>query len=182
MPVCPKQLLVLRRLSTFLEGINPTNPDPGTEQLYVTDLRKAVFRGRTTLGDNDPYPAVSLLESIKPEDGRPAGHERIKRLEDWSLLVQGFAIDDRQNPTDPAYWLKAQVEQRLWRIIAVDERNGDPLFPEDWMLGKLIAGLTIGQGVVRPPTAGVSPTAFFYLPIVVKLATDVSQPYLPVAV
>lgn len=177
----PKQLLALRRLTEFLEGINPDNEDPSTGEAYTYDLRKAVFRGRTTLGDNDPYPALSLLESPKPEIGEGAGHENAVRLEDWTLLLQGFADDDKKNPTDPAYWLKAVVEQRLSRIIAINEgpgmKEGDPLFPDDYMLGRLFAKFTIGQGVVRPPTVNVSPTAFFYLPLVVRWKTDVRQPY-----
>ncbi len=66
---------------------------------------------------------------------------------------------------------------RLARLIQMDPRTGTPTFPDEHFLGSLISGLTIGQGVVRPPDEKVSPKAFFYIPLVVELSTDVSNPY-----
>lgn len=175
----PKQLLILKRLTAYLEEINPDNEDPNTEAPYAFDLRGAVFRGKTTLGVNDPATALSILESPKPEIGIGAGHEKIVRLETWSILLQGFVPDDKKNPTDEAYWLKAAVEKRLSRLLEIEESTGNPTYPAEFMLGRLLTDFTIGQGVVRPPAVNVSPTAFFYLPLVLGLKTDVRKPYLP---
>ena len=174
-----KQLLILKAFTLHLEGMNPTAIDPGTEDNYLIDMRAKVVRGRTTLGaaEDDSPPVLSFLEKPSPEVGIPAGEQGVRRLENWTLLLQGFAPDDKKNPTDPAYLLKAQVEQRLSQIIEIDPSTGDPVFPDVYLLGSLIIGLTIGQGVVRPPDKQVSPTAFFYLPLIVKMKTDVSKPY-----
>lgn len=175
MPV-PKQLLIMRRLTAHLEQISATfYPDFGFPEDF--NLAGAVYRGRTTLGPSDTYPALSILEAPNPKNGNPSGEGNKKRAEDWVLLVQGFVKDDAENPTDPAYELKAIVEFHLARLVAINERTGDPLFPDEYLLGKLITGLTIGQGVVRPPEVNVSPKAFFYIPLTVKLVTDPTKPY-----
>lgn len=171
----PKQLQIMRRLTSHLEKISAEfYPDFGFPEDF--DLEGSVFRGRTTLGPSDKYPALSILEAPNPKTGVPAGENK-KRLEDWVILLQGFVKDDAENPTDPAYELKAIVEYHLARLVAIRESDGDPLFPDEYLLGKLVTGLTIGQGVVRPPEVNVSPKAFFYIPLTVKLVTDPTKPY-----
>lgn len=164
-----KQLAVLKRLTAHLEG---TEVDGG-------DLTGRVFRGRTTLGTNIKYPALAMLEPPAPlqNPGDTAAEHGIKRSEGWRIALQGFAEDDPVNPSDPAYELKAKVEERLSQIILLEEESGDPVFPNAYLLGRLINGLVIGQGIVRPPEANVSATAFFYMPLLVKIATNVSKPY-----
>lgn len=183
MPLDPKQLRVLKALCTHLEAINPTNLDPGNpdDEDYVpapydVDLRDKAFRGKTVFGNDTLPPFLSLLESPQPGMVDAVGFAKTTRREFWSILLQGFVIDDPVNPTDPAYLLKAQVEQRLSRLIATNAED-DPLFPNEYLLGKLIISLTIGQGVVRPPDEKVSSKAFFYIPLVIEMKTDTSNPY-----
>jgi len=171
-----KQLKVLRALTELLEGINPTNEDPETLAPYTVDLRNKVFRGRTTLGANVTMPALALLEAPTPVESLHAGKDSLTKLEGWRLLLQGFAADDQINPTDPAYDLKALVERRLSRVIETKQHNGEGLFPEHYLLGKLLTDLKILQGVVRPPEEKISATAFFYIPLVVGLTTNASRP------
>jgi hypothetical protein len=181
MPPIPKQLLVMKRLAEHLEAINPTNEDPAytlvgeAPQNYAMDLRQKVFRGKTVLGTEVLMPALAILESPQPVAGLEAGEQGHAQLNDWRVLVQGFATDDKQNPTDPAYILKAAVELRLGRII--HETRGIATYPEEYMLGGLIAGLSIGFGPARPPEQNVSQNAFFYIPLVIKLATTTKNPY-----
>jgi len=40
-----------------------------------------------------------------------------------------------------------------------------------------ITGVTIGPGIVSPPRQGISEKAFFYLPLGVGLATNISEPF-----
>lgn len=172
----PKQLQIMQRLTAHLEKISADfYPDFGFPEDF--NLAGAVFRGRTTLGPSDPYPALTILEAPNPKTGAPASENNRKRHEDWVLLIQGFVRDDAENPTDPAYELKAITEFHLARLIAIREQDGEPLFPDEYLLGKLLTGLTIGQGVVRPPEVQVSPKAFFYIPVTVKLVTDPTKPY-----
>lgn len=170
-----KQLKILKRLTALLDGITPAEIDPATGVAYAVDLAGKNFRGITVIGQDTKLPATTILEAPQPINGEPADDLQTRRHENWRLLLQGFAVDDKENPTDPAYVLKAIVEQRLSRIVA--EEQGDPVYPDDFLLGKLCTGFVIGQGVVRPPTKEVSPTAFFYIPLTVKLATDVTNPY-----
>lgn len=171
------QLQILKTLTTLLEGANPTNEDPGTGEPYALDMRDKVFRGRTEFGQDVILPAFSILESPVPVESLHAGEGGVKKKENWRLLLQGFGTDDKLNPTDPAYMLKAVAEQRLARIIAEKEQGLGPLFPDDYLLGNLITGLKIPQGVVRPPEKQISATAFFYIPLIIEMTTDTRNPY-----
>lgn len=166
------QLDILKALTTHLESMSI---DDG----YDYDLQGRVFRGRTEFGTEVAPPFVSILEAPRPDEvPSVGGHERAFRSEDWTLLVQGFAIDDKTNPTDPAYVFKANVEKKLAEIVAVDEKRGLPRFPSAYRLGNRISEAVIGPGVVRPPQANVSDKAFFYLPLVLKIAVTPTSPFI----
>ncbi len=189
----PKKLRILELMQAHLEGINPANHDPAsqvdpeddtTTRPYALDLRKNVLIGVSVVGQNQKVPFLGILEPPVPTTlFQFAAEEGKLRKEPFQVLIQGFARDDKRQPTVPAYILAAQVIARLGRVIATNPRNGNPLYPSEYMLGdpKLIIGLRLGQEIVRPPTANVSPTAFFYLPVVVDMALDVTKPYVAVA-
>lgn len=169
----PTQLIILQRLTTLLQGITPDNG-------YDDDLSQAVFRGRSVFGDNDPMPMVSILESAKPNDPMYVGdYNRVMLDNRWLILLQGWVADDKANPTDPAYLLKAQVQMRLGEVTSVGP-HGKGLNPELFMLGGLINGLRYGIGTCRPPEHGISSKAYFYLPLEIELALPVAKPYLTV--
>lgn len=172
----PKKLRILKALCDHLDGVNPLIKDPETGEAYEIDLRKHISRGRAIIGADETLPHVSFLENPRQANGQEAGADKIRRTDTWSLLVQGFAVDDKANPTDPAYVLNDIVAKRLAMIVEIDDETGNPKFPDIHLLGGLILSMTIGQGVVRPPTANVSPTAFFYLPLDIKLVTDPRNP------
>lgn len=165
-----KRLAVLVALTAHLEGINEDNG-------FRHNLKGNVYRGRTLFGDEFKarLPFLSILEGKSSDYGINANDEQTKRKDDWVLLVQGFSRDDPRNPTDPAYLLLADVEKRLSQLIATDE-SGNPQFPAIFRLGGMIATLTLAQPIVRPPEAGVSDTAFFYLPIRVCIDVDICNP------
>ena len=168
-----KQLAILKALTGHIETMTVLDG-------FGYDLCGRVFRGKAVYGDEMPLPCVSILEAPRPDESpRPYGHERARRIEDWSLLVQGWVEDDPVNPTDPAYDLKAHVESRLSQIVRVNEVNGNPAFPQFYRLGGLIAELSIGPGVVSPPRPNISAKAFFYLPLMVKAAFSPLSPFVP---
>lgn len=178
----PLELVVLQRFTELLEGMNRTTTDPNTGTFYPFDLNGKVFRDRTAIGTNISGPYLSLLEAPVPEEELFAGDGQVKSTGDWKLLLQGF-IDVDKNASaalDPAYILRAQCRQRLSRIIAQKDNGRGPMFPETYLLGGLISSLRIYRGVVRPPESGVSSMAFFYVPLVVQLATDNTNPYVDV--
>lgn len=167
----PIRLAILQALTLHLEGITPANG-------YTSDLTKAVFRGRNLVGaDLKHRPALSILEAPRPDIAVFTGEWNDVRKDEWTLLIQGMAEDDKRNPSDPAYYLCAEVEQHLSRIIGVRPQTGRPLYPDVHLLGGLITSLEIAPPVVRPPEDRVSATAFFFLPLRVGVAGETGQPY-----
>lgn len=163
-PRPPKQLRVLRKLKALLEATS------GYEGIKC-------YIGKSIITAKEVEDTLSILEAPRPVTGSPAAEQGVKRSEPWTLLVQGWPIDDKEEPSGPAYWMKAAVEQQLSLVIAElpsGEQRTDPVY----MLGGDIASLTIGQGVVRPPSEeAASRLAMFYLPLIVGITTDVRNPY-----
>lgn len=175
MSMIPVKLSVLKRLTELLE--QTTGPDE-TGQPY--DLVGHVWRGRTSFGTETEIPALSILEAPTPDVGifaGGAGGEAIS--EQWMLLIQGWAKDDQANPSDPAYYLAAAVTAQLAKITAErTDGSGRAMYPELYRLGGTIHGIEIGGSVVRPLDDKTSSRAFFYLPIRIRLAFGLDEPYL----
>lgn len=169
----PFRLEVLNRLTAIIESAN------GDDHLgNPIDITGRVYRGRIEFGDDTTLPAVSILEAPAPDIGRFAGATQAI-AEKWTLLIQGWALDDKANPSDAAYYLAAAVQQQLARIIDLDQA-GRAVDKDAYLLGKLITDFEIGPHVVRPFDTKTSSRAFFYLPVRVGLARNVNQPYLSV--
>jgi hypothetical protein len=174
------QLTILKALTQHLQGITPTNG-------YDFDMADKVFRGRLVYGDDDPLPLISIVEHLSADVSVDvAGENNIARHETWVLLIQGWVVHASDNPTDDAYNLKAAVEHRLARLILMNPATGDPMYPSEYFLGlkslRVITGMTIGPGVVSTaarPDGATSARAFFYLPLGIGLATNISEPFAP---
>lgn len=163
-PDDPKQLRILKKLCNHLEVTS------GYEGIKV-------YRGKLVVSAKEIEDCLSILEAPRPVIGEGAGHNNHKRNETWTLLVQGWPKDDKENPSDPAYYLKAAVEKRLSRIIQVNDNMGLPTYPDEYMLGGDIGSMIVGQGVVRPPAEeAASRLAMFYLPLVLEINTDIRNP------
>jgi hypothetical protein len=178
----PKQLRVLKKLVTHIEGINPSNDDPATGAPYTRDLTGRVFRGRSLIATGDAQDALSILEFPRQEIYAPVGDHGIVRQISWSLMLQGWPEDNPAHPSDPAYELKAMVEMRLARIVAQLPNGRGPQFPDEYLLGKTdgeydLASFVIAPGVVRPPEDAASRLAMFYMPLVLGVTVNVANPY-----
>jgi hypothetical protein len=164
LPKAPKQLRIIRKLAALLEATS------GYEGIKC-------WRGKSTIQAKEVEDTLSILEAPRPIIGQGAAENFVKREEGWTLLVQGWPKDDPNEPSAPAYWMKAAVERQLSLVIAElpnGRRRDDPLY----MLGGDIHSLTIGQGVVRPASEeAASRLAMFYLPLVIGLTTDARDPY-----
>lgn len=164
------QLAILKAMTDHLAGIT-----------IPSDMSNSVFRGRLIYGENDPLPMISIVESLSADViVNTAGMNHVNREETWVLLVQGWVKHDGINPTDGAYNFKAAVEQRMSMCVDTDS-FGDPVYPDLYMLGfhgTVIDDMSIGPGVVsvsQRPEA--SDRAFFYLPVGITLALDITKPY-----
>lgn len=186
----PKRLRIVKKIQALLEGINPTNgytidldADESEARPFPVDLRGKVFLGRLTVSTDEAEDAMSILENPRPQDALEVGWDKLLRIGDFILLIQGWPKDDIKHPSLPAYKLAAMAEIRLARIAEVD-LQGDPRYPEDYLLGHDPAGdyeiesLSIGQSVVRPPADSNSRLSMFYIPLVIRLASNVSKPFL----
>lgn len=168
-PKDPLRLLILKGMTAALAEITPAagyqhdlSPTPEYPQ-------GRVFRGRTVFGDSDPIPMVSILETPIPPDQvkMPNNSPLVTGL--WELELQGWVEDDRQNPTDPAYRLCADVKMRLAKANVEGMDGG--------VFGiKRCDRLEIGPGIVRPPDM-TSDKANFWLTIRVFVTEDASDPY-----
>lgn len=165
----PFRLRVLKNLTAVLAEITVANG-------YHYDLCGSVFRGRDTFGTGDPLPMVSILESILEKDQKASPPGGGVQKGPWELLIQGWTVDDEDNPTDPGQYLMADVKQRLAietrRPFADPNRRGcDPL----GMDGKITA-LRFSTGVVRPADE-VSSKAYFWLKLELDLVENLLEPY-----
>lgn len=186
----PKRLRIVEKIVKLLEGINPDNTfevdldnDQPDALPYPIDLRGKVFMGRLTVSADEAEDALSVLENPRPQDADGAGWDKLLRVGDLILLVQGWPRDDIKNPSQPAYKLAAMAEMRLARIAEVDSK-GDPKYDEDYLLGldpagdREIESIIIGQSVVRPPQDTNSRLSMFYIPVVIRLVTNPGKPFL----
>lgn len=157
----PKRLVMLKALTDYLSRtIRPVNG-------YQHNLAGAVFRGRYFFSKDDPVPMLSILENPDPDrfppragrlgQGPTEGHEGL------TLLIQGWAKDDKVNPSDPLYRLMADVQKALAGLSAgEDPATLRPAGP-DYLLGGLVTYVTPEPGVVRPPIEQQSELSCFWL-------------------
>lgn len=164
----PFRLRVLKALTTTLKEITPANG-------YVNDLSESVFRGRDTFGEDDPLPMISILENPRATDPSQLA-DGTGSSADWELLIQGFVKDDHMNPTDPAYWLEAEVRKRL---AQEKDRARDFDGPGIFGLGQkapCVTGIVIGNPVCRPADE-TSDVAFCWLAVTLTLVEDLEKPF-----
>jgi len=172
----PFRLRVMKNLTTLLEGITESSnsPDDGPQH----NLSGHVFRGRNIFGETDPLPMIAILETPVAIDQLPAPEEQGASSGLWDISIQGFVKDDKENPTDPAYRLAADV------IMALADEKRRPAL-ERQSKGKVVTPLLgesgvldifIGSPVHRPPD-DISGKAYFWLQITVKVAEKHNAPY-----
>ena len=175
-----KKLRIMKALTDHLKGITPAwvdLPPEMTGEVCPFDLSSKVFRGRVEFGDEVQEPFLAILEAPRQLDPNGAGAGLVQD-EDWTLLIHGFAEDDKKNPTDPAYELLAWVQMRMARITTQRRDGGrGGLYPSEWRLGGLVADVRYQIPIVRPGKDNVSGTAYFYMPISVGNVTDLTMPF-----
>ncbi|ESQ85510.1 hypothetical protein AEAC466_04245 [Asticcacaulis sp. AC466] len=182
----PFRLRVLKAVCATIKTVTPTNG-------YINDLADKietingqatvtakVFRGRELFGDSDPLPMVSVLEHPRALDALLAPDGGQDRVGEWDLLIQGFVKDDKENPTDPAHVLAAEVVKAL---AAETERKLDGALSRGRNLFGLgyqepcVFKMAIGSPIVRPADGVNSSQAFFWLTLTLTLVEDQEKPF-----
>ena len=159
----PFRLRVLRALTRVIETVNPDNG-------YHFDLRAKVFRGRVRFDQNDPLPMVSILEAPIPAEVAQSWGDNSKSNGPWELLIQGFAPDDTENPSDPAHHMMAEVKAAL--VKERKRQRGNDILGMD----NRVYEMFVGQGSVRPPE-DVNGEAFFWLTLTLRISEELEEPY-----
>lgn len=171
----PFRLRVKKAISAQLKGVTIANG-------YVLDLKdytdtagrtaERVFRGRDQFGDNDPLPMASVLEDPRALDARNANEDETATTGEYKLLIMGFVEDDRENPTDPADILAADITTALvkskkekYNILGLGSKM------------PCVTKLVVGQPVVRPADGIVADVAFCYIMLTLTLVEDLEKPY-----
>lgn len=163
----PFRLRLQRTLTDKFEEIGPPH--------YEHSMEGRVFRGRAFFGENDPLPMISILEEPADPDADLGPPESASGTSTYTLLVQGFAEDDFDNPTDPAHHLMAHVKAKLSEIRKTrHEVTGLLGFGET---SPIVDALEFAGGVVRPPDGEVSAKAYFWLRVTMKLVEDHDNPF-----
>ena len=161
----PFRLEVLRRLTTLLEAIVPSNSD-------VTIMTDRVHRGRIIFGEETPLPFICIMEPPVPIEQIPQPHGSDSTSGDWDLLIQGFVEDDKKNPTDPAHFLAADVRKALVTHRALNARKDILGFG---MKDNVVERITVGAPVVRN-SDDISASAYFWLPVTLKIVESLEVP------
>jgi hypothetical protein len=157
------RLRVIKALCAHIETISVAGG-------YQHDLAGKVVRGRITLTEEDGAPPIIAVNEkpVFPENlqGHGSGASGTK----LELLIQGFAADDRKNPTDPAYPLLGDVQ----KCLALEKLRDDGY--DLFGFKSRVMSLDVGQGVVRPPDGVVADTAFFWLPVTLEIGEKFNDP------
>lgn len=161
----PFRLRVLKALSDKIASVS-------SEDGYNYTLDGRVFRGRLMFGDDDPIPLVSVVEAPLPDDPIPAPNGSPHWVGPWNLYIQGWVDDDKDNPTDPAHRLMADVR----KVIALERRNALPRNNILGMGGRVL-DIRFGGCSVRPAEEFVSAYANFMLAVTLQIAENLDDPY-----
>lgn len=170
-----------KRLATLIALTDYLRTEITTVNGYKHDLGvSGVVRGRLRIDDDDQLPMISIVESPNPDrfPNRAGDQDNVEVVQRdlWTLLVQGWAKDDKENPTDPAYELMADTKKALAKIMAENTEQGTAKYPSIYRLGGLVVGLQFEAGTVRPPELP-SDRAFFWMRVILKFVEDVNDPY-----
>ena len=176
----PLRLKILMAVTDLIKTVSPTNGS----QMDLSDVieggvvaEKRVIRGRRYIGHDDPEFLVSLIEPpTTVEPTRSKAPDNPTRYNEWDILVQGWAKNDKDNEEcDLAYVLAAEVQKALGTEL-VKKQSGRPGATNFLGLGNTITSIKIGTPVVRP-TEEVTDYGVFYLILTLQFVEDTAKPF-----
>lgn len=161
----PFRLRVLKALTARIEAISEADG-------FNHTLAGKVFRGRLMFGDSDPLPLVAINEAPLPDEPIKSPRGDASWVGPWNLYIQGWIDDDKDNPTDPAHLLMADVR----KAIAMERRRG---LRKNEILGMdgRVLDIRFGGCSVRPAEEFVSAYANFMLAVTLEIVENLDDPY-----
>lgn len=171
----PFRLRVQKAICAQIKTVAPANGYRFDLTDFVDEAgrpQRRVFRGRDDFGSNDPLPMVSILEDPRAMDADNGPEQSAATKGKYRIFIQGFVEDDRDDPTDPAHRLAAEVICALVEAKR-DHRNILGLGAKK----PCVTEMTIGQPVVRPADNEVSSVAFFFVAVTLHLVEDMERPF-----
>lgn len=175
-PTEPFRLRVLKEITARLQTIERVTIDA---PLYTWSLAPdtewtdgKVLRGRAAYGDNDPLPMLGILEDPRMLEELFGPAQSTAGMPEWRIIIQGFFEDDPIHPTDPGYFLAADAAAV---IAAARTEKYDIL----GFGGKkpCVEDIKVHPPVVRPADNIISAKAYFWLPVSLSLAEDLSNAF-----
>jgi hypothetical protein len=166
-----KRLAIMKALTTHLA----TTIDGTSGWQHDLSAAGRVVRGRKFINAKEPLPMVSIMENLNPDRlPSPVGQTGIGQMQkfEMNILVQGWAEDDKENPTDPAYNLMADVRKA---IAILGNHNAEPR-PAAHLLGGLVDDVRMEAGTVRPPEQATD-LAFFWMHVIFSVSEHPADPY-----
>ena len=137
-------------------------------------VTERVFRGRDFFGANDPLPMLSVLEDPRAPEAFNGSTTSGKSQNTFRVLIQGFVVDDKNHPLDPAYGLSAEVTKAL---VKAKQSSTGILGLNKPMRAPCVMVMSIGQPVHRPGRDEVSDHAYFLVGVTFILAEDLENPF-----
>lgn len=146
-----------------------------THNGFLTDVA-AVHRGKNVLGAECELPCVTILEDPPQSETSPP-HNSSARSQ-YNLIVQGFAIEDKDHPTDEIQKLLTDIRLRL---ALIRMRKGFDIAPFQ-LIGKSnrVESLDFDSAMCRPPQvdkeSGASQSAFCVIAVRTTITEDLAKP------
>lgn len=162
----PFRLRVLKELTTLIESISKNDG-------YNYTLAGKVVRGRLMFSaETDPLPLVAINEAPLPDESQAVPPASPTWTGPWVIYIQGWVDDDKQNPTDPAHYLLADV-----RKVLAQERTRAYRANNILGMGGRVLDIRFGGCVVRPAEEFVSAYANFLMSVTLEIAENLNDPY-----
>lgn len=161
------RLNIVKAVTALLQEITPDNG-------HHTNIGPNVFRGREGYQADDPLPMISIIEdpdmiNAETEQRNPTIHDV-----ELKLIIQGFAYEDSENPSDAVYELLADIKRVVAQEYVMNGGRGE-LEKNLLGLGNVVRSFQVGQGCVLPYDSDIGGTQAAMLLVTIKYLDDVLQ-------
>lgn len=124
----------------------------------------------------DTIPMIAINEAIRSGDYTTAG-EGYKRNDTIDFLMVMWTKSTNASPDEDAYALIGEVEKVFARAVAINPSNGNPMYPDDYLLGDLVVKVTWSPAIIHNPPDKVKSHTYAYFQFQITFAYDAIDPF-----